>query len=146
MPDGELSPEQQINTEVTVGQSLHALGAAFGANVDARLGGGTPNGSWVFTDLNELDQVIHQWTDIQSTLTHRVFAIERTTFAAIPPATDMMSEIQVDALKKSLTAMRQHAIDMAVYAETYVAKLREARSAYAVTEQNNATLFDGHHG
>src|SRR4051794_8145942 len=121
MPDGELSPEQQINTEVTVDQTLHALGAAFGANVDAKLGGGTPNGSWMFTDLNELDQVISQWTDIQWALTDRAHTIERTAHVALPPAGDMMSAIQADALKQSLSAMRQHALDMATYAKTYVA-------------------------
>src|SRR5689334_16808241 len=134
VPDGELSPEQQINTEVAVDQSLHALGAAFGADVDARLGGGTPNGSWVFTDLDELDQLIHQWTDIQRALARRVFVIDQTTHVAVPPASDMMSKIQADALRQSLSAMQRHALDMVAYAETYVAKLREARSAYSVTE------------
>jgi hypothetical protein len=145
MPDGELSPEQQINTEVTVDQSLHALGAAFGANTEAKLGG-TPNGSWTFTDLNELGQVIQQWDNIGRVLTDRAHKIEKAASTVLPPAKDIMSGVQADAFQRSLQVLAQHAMDMAAYAFAYSDKLKDARSGYSVNEHDIATRLDGTHG
>jgi len=146
MPDGELSPEQQINTEATLDRTAHTLGAALGVNVDAKLGGGTPNGSWVFADLEELDQAILHWTTIEDALARQANSINRARTIVGPPASDIMSISQAQAFKQSLFVLRQHAMDMAAYAKDYVAKLRAARSAYAAAEQNIVARFDGSHG
>jgi hypothetical protein len=146
MPDGELSPEQQINTEVTLDQSLRALGAAFGTNADAKLGGGTSNGSWVFTDLNELDQVIQQWIDIKNELVTRARRIADARANVRPPAEDVMSGFQATAFQQSLQVLQQHTVDMAAYANEYARKLQDARTGYSTDEQAIAAKLNGAHG
>lgn len=96
----------------------------------------------MFTDLEDLDEMIRQWSNIESTLTDRARAIAHASETILPPADDIMSAVQADALRNSLSAMRQHTIDMARYAESYVTKLRHAYNGYTATEQNNAALFN----
>lgn len=146
MPDGELSPEQQINTEVTFDQSQHHVDEAFGTTRDTALGGGTPNAAWMFTDLNELDKLIHQWIDIKEQLVRHTQTITYARVTVKPPAGDIMSGFQANAFQKSLEVLQQHTLDMAAYAEEYATKLREARSGYSAAEETIAAKLDGTHG
>ena len=146
MPDDQATPEEKINAEVTADQTLHTLAGLFGTNFDAQAGGGPAGGQWVFTDLAELDKIIGHWSDISDTLATQVTTIARTARVIHPPADDMMSVIQARAFVSSLYAMRQHADAMRAYADAYLRKLKQARSEYAITEQNNTTLFNGPHG
>jgi hypothetical protein len=141
VPDGEATPEAQINTEVAFDQTLHTLARVIGVNFEAQAGGGNVNGNWVFTDLNELDELIRQWSDIRQSLYTRAGKIRRVAATVQPPAEDMMSVRQAQAFTNSLQAMQQHAQEMSAYAGAYLQKLEQARTGYAIAEQDNAARF-----
>jgi hypothetical protein len=146
VPDGQATPEEQINAEVMADQTLHTLAGLFGANFDAQTGGTSTSGAWVFTDLAELDAMIRQWSEVSDELDTRMHKIQRTATIIQPPADDLMSVIQTNSLVGSLGAMVEHVEAMLGYTKTYVKKLQQARGEYAITEQNNTTLFNGSHG
>jgi hypothetical protein len=124
VPDGETTPEQQISAAPGASQSP---------------------GKWVFTSLNDLDEVIRQWTAICDALQARRQSLRRTAYIH-PPAADLMSTVQAQAFVRSLNALERHTADLFVYANAYTAKLIAARDKYASTEQEITIQFEGTHG
>jgi hypothetical protein len=125
VPDGEATPEQQINS----------------ALAEDRI-----PGKWVFTSLDDLDDVIRQWTDICEALRARRARIMTIKAVARPPAPDIMSRIQAAAFVRSLTALEQHLADMFTYADKHTAKLKLARDKYATAERDIEARLEGTHG
>lgn len=137
LPEAEMTPEQRVDAGIADARFGQAgLGSL---RVGERMGtGGGGGGQFVFADLAELDSVTAQWKAERD----RVFNDGQTLRNAIdrcnPPAPDMMSIYQADALKKSLNVALEHNQAMFAYANGYVQKLEALRKAMSGTEQDNA--------
>ncbi|CAM4000978.1 hypothetical protein KIPE111705_35610 [Kibdelosporangium persicum] len=141
MPVGEQGPgtaEQQIRFEVAIDKTLRAAAGMFGIDYESQAaGGGGTGGKWVFTSVDQLDDLIKEWTDVGLAIQGRLKKIRDAQALIYPPADDILSRFQADGLADSLEAMAQHADSMYKYADTYVQKLADTRSAYVNTEGDN---------
>ncbi|WP_143446601.1 hypothetical protein [Kibdelosporangium aridum] len=119
-------------------KTLRAVTGILGTDYESRaVGGGGTNGKWVFTSLDQLDTLIKKWTGVRDAIRRRRDEILDARSLVYPPASDVMSRLQAEALKSSLDAMEKHADSMFRYADAYVKKLEETRTAYTATESGN---------
>lgn len=136
-PEPEMTPEQRVDagiTDLRFGQAgLGSLG------IGERMGtGGAAGGQFMFADLAELDSVLIQWKAERDRILNDTRVVKEAIALCNPPAKDVMSVYQAGALKRSLTAARDHHQAMLDYADAYVQKLEASKNAMADTEQENA--------
>ncbi len=119
-------------------KTLRAVTGILGTDYESRaVGGGGTNGKWVFTSLDQLDTLIKKWTGVRDAIQDRRQKINAAQREIYPPANDIMSRLQANALDRSLEAMAAHADSMYNYADAYVNKLQNARTAYTSIEGSN---------
>lgn len=133
----EMTPEQRVATGIADARFGQAGLGSLG--VGERLGtGGGGVGQFVFADLAELKSVTDQWKVERDRIQQDNDEIRGAIGLCGPPAEDVMSVYQADALKKSLTEAWKHNQTMLDYADQYVQKLEASRKAMVGTEQDNA--------
>ena len=98
-------------------------------------------GSYVFADLEELDDIIAEWTAIQVRIENRGKKLSQAYGLITPPAEDVMSRLHAGYTRASLLKALKHNDAMRVYARTYVDKLTAARRQYADTERQAAAAI-----
>jgi hypothetical protein len=102
-------------------------------------GGGGASGRYVFASLQELDGIIADWEALRDRISARDVKFQRALSLLTPPAEDVMSRLQAQAMLGSLMKAQAHNRTMYNYADGYVAKLKSARSQYATTETDNVS-------
>jgi hypothetical protein len=136
--EGKLTPAQRVDAGIAdarFGQvGLGSLG------IGERMGtGGGGGGQFVFADLAELKSVTDQWKAERDRIVSDGKNINRAIELCTPPAGDLMSKYQANALKESLTQAFNHNQAMFQYADGYVRKLEVSQESMAATEQDNVT-------
>lgn len=130
------TPEQRVEAGIADARFGQAGLASLG--VGDRLGtGGGEGGQFVFADLAELKSVTDQWKAERDRIVSDGKKINRAIELCTPPAGDLMSKYQANALRKSLTEALNHNQAMFSYADGYVQKLEASHTSMAATEQDN---------
>jgi hypothetical protein len=93
-------------------------------------GGGGSGGKYVFASLEELDSIITDWTEILGAIRRDGDVLRQVQYVVASPAEDVMSKQQSAALGDSIAEATRHNDSMSTYAESYIAKLNEARAEY----------------
>lgn len=128
-------------------KTLRAVTGILGTDYESRaVGGGGTNGKWVFTSLDQLDSLIKKWTGVRDAIDDRRKRIVDAQGLVRPPANDIMSQLQAEALKVSLGVMEKHADSMFRYADAYVQKLQSTRSTYRNSEGRNTARMNETYG
>lgn len=92
----------------------------------------------MFADLAELDALIAEWTTIRDGIQTDGRKLQQAQQLIVPPAGDLMSQLQPSALNTSLDKALEHNAAMVAYAENYIGKLQAARAQYAAGDEQNA--------
>ena len=136
-PEAELTPEQRVDAAIADARFGRAGLGSLG--IGERMGtGGGGVGQFVFADLAELKSVTDHWKADRDRFQQADELFQRAIKLCNPPAGDIMSRFQANAMKKSLTEARNHNQALYNYANDYVLKLEVAWAAMAGTEQDNA--------
>lgn len=101
-------------------------------------GGGGEGGTYVFADLDELDNIITKLEALAQEIRQDGRGLLRAAELANPPAEDHMSTGQASAYAASLNKARAHNEAMVSYAEHQLVKLRAARTTYVETDAESA--------
>ena len=134
MPDAGSTPDRQISLDMVADR----IGTLFGPGWQTTYGGGGTGGKYMFANLQDLDAVITQWTEVYTAIGHDGEAIRTALELVAPPAEDDMSVGQANATRDSLTKLKEHNEAMRSYAEEYIKKLQASRDSMTNTDQGNA--------
>lgn len=104
-------------------------------------GGGGAGGTYMFTDLEHLDSIIARWVAVRERIEPHSRKLEQAARAVHPPADDLPSQRQAEALVVSIEAAREHNQSVFTYAKGYVERLEAVRAEYVATEETNADQF-----
>lgn len=104
-------------------------------------GGGGAGGTYMFTDLAELDAVIARWTSVRDRIEPHSQQLVAAAGAVYPPADDPASVRQAEALVKSVEAAKEHNDSVFRYAKGYVERLVAARAEYVATEEASTDQY-----
>jgi hypothetical protein len=140
-PEQSGPAEQQVDTEVTVTQVGRAIAGMFGSEYAHRSGGGGSGGYYEFTSLVQLDEIVTELKTVADDIAEDGRELEQAIGLVVPPARDIMSQLQAQATIASWTAAREHNRRMQAAAEAEIAKLEAARQAYAQAEDANVQRF-----
>ncbi|OLR89790.1 PE domain-containing protein [Actinokineospora bangkokensis] len=164
MPDGTTppgDPDQQIDASVSVAEAGRKAAEAYehlrrwldgsGIHLPApgtpyTTGGGGGGGQFQVHSVAELDALIQRWTDLRTQVEASGRRISAAMEALEPPARDEVSKQFTKAVAGNLALAHQHNSDMLRYTDEYVAKLKQARDAYAGTDSGNAAALQGRTG
>ncbi len=113
-------------------------------------GGGGAGGNFVFTDLAHLDSIIARWQSVRDRIEPHSQNLIDAARVVYPPADDLASQRQAEALVTSIIAAREHNVSVFQYTKSYVERLEAARAEYVATEESNTDQFravdeDGDH-
>ncbi|GAB3439847.1 hypothetical protein [Actinophytocola sediminis] len=101
-------------------------------------GGGGADGKYVFADLDELDAIITEWIKIRDGIRVDGDKLTQAQQLIVPPAKDLMSQLQAAATIESLTKAIEHNAAMADYTDNYIQKLQAAHAQYAADDEQAA--------
>jgi hypothetical protein len=133
--------EEQIDVEITATQVGRAIAGMFGGEYEHQSGGGGVGGYYEFTSLAHLDEIITELKTVADDIGEDGRELERAISLVVPPARDIMSQLQAQATIASWTAAWEHNRRMRAAAEAEIAKLETARQAYAQVEDASTKSF-----
>jgi hypothetical protein len=97
----------------------------------------------------ELQSVLHQWSDLETTITNALQHMHRSAprgAGAIAPGNEQASDSVATAANQSNDAYVTYLTSMQAYAHGYVEKLTAALNLYHQTEYTNSSLASGAQG
>lgn len=133
--------QQQIEAEIAVTQASRAVAEMFGGEYAHQSGGGGAGGYYEFTSLAELDGLIAELRAVRDDIADDGRELNRAIGVVVPPARDIMSQLQAQATIASWEAAREHNRRMHAAADEEIAKLEAARKAYAEAEDAGVQSF-----
>lgn len=101
-------------------------------------GGGGAGGNYVFADLDELEAIIAEWAAIRDAIRADGRKLAQARQLLRPPAEDLMSWWQPEAVKESLAKAITHNAAMEDYTDGYVRKLWAAWARYSADDEQAA--------
>ena len=147
MPEGTTAPgsnpgtpEQQLNTEVTLGKVYNTINQMipWGSGAPIEAGGGGAGGHFTLS-VPALNALIAQWTSVRDKIEASGDKLGIAANLVQPPADDTMSNAEADATRDSLRKAIEHNQAMRDYAQSYIDKLVKARNDYENTEGHNTS-------
>ena len=99
-------------------------------------------GSWSF-DREEIEAIIADWKELAEQLKEDREAFLRVRNGVYPPSSDGSSENFVQALTDGLVALEESNSSMHKYADDFIKKLEEAKSAISQSDEESARAFKG---
>jgi hypothetical protein len=132
---------QQIRAEIAAAKVGSAIADLFGGEYTHHSGGGGAGGYYEFTSLADLDSIITELKTVRDDITEDGWMLGRAIGTVVPPAQDIMSQMQAQATIASWDAAREHNRRMQAVADAEIAKLEDARKAYAQVEGTNTQTF-----
>ncbi|MCE7008540.1 hypothetical protein LWC34_37870 [Kibdelosporangium philippinense] len=127
--------EQQVDSEIVLGQVGGAIASAFDGEYEHHSGGGGAGGYYEFTSLAELDGIIARVKAVHETILTDGEKFQRAAELAQPPAADIMSVMQAKATQQWLIRAYEHNQMLLQVANAAIRKLETSRKLYASTEQ-----------
>jgi hypothetical protein len=101
-------------------------------------GGGGGGGKYVFADLDDLGDMIAEWTDLRDGIQFDGEQLAQAKYMIDAPAMDDMSRSQPAAVTRSLGVALAHNDAMQTYADSYVTELTAAMKRYADDDESHA--------
>jgi hypothetical protein len=102
------SAEQQIDAEITTGKAVGAVVGGFGGEYHHQSGGGGFDGYYEYASLADLDAIITRLTAVHDTIKSDGDKFMHVLELIKPPAADVMSVMQANATRASVTAGYLH--------------------------------------
>jgi len=105
-------------------------------------GGGGSEGAYVFASLEELDDVIKEWTALRDAIATDGHAMTQASLIRLRPAEDEMSEQQSSAVNDSFSKAIAHNKSMHDYVESYILKLVATKKTYTNMDSDAVTRMN----